>query len=387
MVVLNLQMKHLLIIFSFLSIFSAMGQVSVEVSPTDTIVCYGDSVAFTTIVTGTYTGTVTYRWQKNFIDITGATDSIYAISKVAGIDQGLYRCIVAVDTYADTSNDAQLRMHPKMQIDTLYRYNPLGCPRDCKGQFKVQVSGGTTFKNYPPYIYDWNGGFSQDTIVFGLCRGRYTFTVTDSIGCSLDSSYYVDVLKAPKIDFEFIPKDTIYLTNPNIQIVFPDSMKKYVTNWTWDLGDSTKIPNLNPVSHSYSEDMILSNKSGKFVIQLSFTDINGCDTAITHDLIIKLTELNIPNIFTPNGDGFNDNFQIWLKGESKEKDFREAYLSNEFLVFDRWGKKVFERSDYKSGDWDGANLSDGTYFYILKCTGQFRDDVFRGSVTILRGGQ
>jgi gliding motility-associated-like protein len=384
---LNLQMKHFLFVLSLFSCLSVMSQITVVVNPADTIVCYGDSVVFKTIITGTYTGTVSFKWQKNFIDISGAIDSIYAISHVNGNSQGFYRCIVLVDAITDTSNNVQLRMHPKMQIDTLYRYNPLGCPRDCKGQFKVRVSAGTPFKNYPPYIYDWNGGFSQDTIVFGLCRGRYVFSVTDSLGCSLDSSYYVDVLKSPKIDFTFIPRDTIYLTNPNIQVVFPDSMKKYLTNWTWDFGDSTKIPNLNPASHSYAEEMILNNKSGKFVVRLSFTDINGCDTTITHDLIVKLTELKIPNIFTPNGDGINDRLQIWLVGESKDKDFREAYLGNEFLVFDRWGRKVYEKSDYKSDEWDGANLSDGTYFYILKCSGQFRDDIFKGSVTILRGGK
>ncbi len=381
-------MKHFLFIIFLFSSLSVVSQITVLVTPADTIVCYGDSVAFTAIPNvGTYTGTVTYKWQKNFIDISGATDSIFAIASVTANSPGLFRCIITgeVDTIADTSNNAQLRMYPKINIDTLYRYNPLGCPRECKGQFKTQVSGGTQFENYPPYIYDWHGGFSQDTIVFGLCRGHYNLTVTDSLGCSVDSSYYVDVLKAPKVDFEFSPRDTIYLTNPNIQMSFPDSMKQYLTNWTWDFGDSTKIPNVNPVSHSYSEEMMLSNKESRFIVLLNFTDINGCDTIITHELIIKLTELTIPNVFTPNGDGINDDLRIWLEGESKDKDFREAYLSNEFVVFDRWGKKVFEESNYQSGDWNGANLSDGTYFYILKCQGQFRDDIFKGVITILRG--
>jgi gliding motility-associated-like protein len=387
--VLNSRMKQFLFTLSFFSCLSVLGQVTVVVKPADTIVCFRDSIEFTAIITGTYTGTVSYRWQKNFIDITGpgASDSLYKIRQVDGNSQGFYRCIVSADMITDTSDNAQLHMHPKMLIDTLYRYNPLGCAKECKGQFKVLVSDGTPFSNYPPYIYEWRGGFSQDTIVFGLCRGHYTLTVTDSLGCSIDSVYFVDVLKSPKIDFSFIPRDTIYLTNPNIQVVFPDSMKKYITNWTWDFGDSTKIPNLNPAAHSYSEDMILSNKTGLFPVRLSFTDINGCDTTIIHELFVKLTQLKIPNVFTPNGDGINDKFQIWLDGEAKEKDYRQAYLGTELLVFDRWGRKVFEKSDYKSEDWDGANLSDGTYFYILKCQGQFRDDIFRGSVTILRGGK
>ena len=93
--------------------------------------------------------------------------------------------------------------------------------------------------------------------------------------------------------------------------------------------------------------------------------------------------MDVPNLFTPNGDQINDKFAIQLKDDRK-KDYREAYLGSELLVYDRWGRKVFNEVDYKSEDWDGERLSDGTYFYILKCTGQFGDDVLKGSVTILR---
>jgi gliding motility-associated-like protein len=243
----------------------------------------------------------------------------------------------------------------------------------------VQVSGGTQFKNYPPYIYEWGGGFSQDTIVFGLCRGHYTLKVTDSLFCSIDTSYFVDALKSPKVDFEFLPRDTIYLTNPNVQVFFSDTARPYMTNWTFDFGDSTIIPNLNPSSHTYA-------RTGTFPVRLKFTDTNGCDTVITHDLVVKVAELQITNLLTPNGDLSNDSFKIKMidPGADPNIDFSEAYLSNEFVVFDRWGKKVFDKKGFKSEGWDGANLSDGTYFYILKCHGQYSDEVFKGSVTILR---
>jgi gliding motility-associated-like protein len=371
-------MKHLLAIFLLVSAMTVTGQVTITIKPADTTVCFNDSVAFTTEISGTVTSTIQYRWQKNFIDIPGATDSLYVIAQVKESSPGIYRCIIRIGEKEDTSNVAILEMHPKINIDTLYRYNPLGCPGDCKGQFKVLVTGGTPFSVYPPYIYDWNGGHSQDTIVFGLCKGKYILTVTDSLQCSLDTSYYVDVLKLPKVGFEILPRDTVYLTNPNIQVVYPDSMKQKITNWTWDFGDDITIGNVNPASHTYA-------KTGKFPVRLLFTDINGCDSTVTVDLTVKVAELTIPNIFTPNGDGYNDRFAIQIKGESKKEDFRQAYLSNEFLVFDRWGKKVFSQLNYGSEDWDGSNLSDGTYYYILKCYGQYGDDVFRGSVTILRG--
>jgi gliding motility-associated-like protein len=381
--VLKSQMRESLLIFFILSSMLANSQVNVVVRPADTTVCYLDSVAFTSVVSGAGSSAITYRWQKNFIDLTGpgTNDSIYAITHVTAASPGIYRCIISVEGLgSDTSNEVILRMHPRMFIDTLYRYNPLGCAGECKGQFKTNVSGGTPFNGDIPYIYEWHGGHSQDTIVFGLCPGHFVFTVTDSLGCSLDSNYFVDVLKSPKVTFEIKPDSVIYLTNPNIQVAFPDSMRKYITNWTWDFGDSIRIPNLNPVTHTYSD----TTKPGQVIISLKFTDMNGCDTTITNEVTVKIAKLDIPNLFTPNGDGINDKFAIELEDDRK-KDFREAYLANELLVFDRWGRKVFNKTDYKSEDWDGDRLSDGTYFYILRLTGQYGDEVQKGSATILRG--
>jgi len=65
-------------------------------------------------------------------------------------------------------------------------------------------------------------------------------------------------------------------------------------------------------------------------------------------------------------------------------DLSEIYLSNQMFIFNRQGQKVFEKTNYNSGDWDGGNLAAGVYFYILKCHGEFGDEVYRGAVTIIR---
>ncbi|MCF8296622.1 MAG: gliding motility-associated C-terminal domain-containing protein, partial [Saprospiraceae bacterium] len=53
------------------------------------------------------------------------------------------------------------------------------------------------------------------------------------------------------------------------------------------------------------------------------------------------------------------------------------------LIFNRWGKKVYE-SDKYDNDWDGDNHSDGTYYYVLKYKTYFKTDEIHGTVTILR---
>ena len=73
------------------------------------------------------------------------------------------------------------------------------------------------------------------------------------------------------------------------------------------------------------------------------------------DLKMINCPLIIPNIFTPNGDGFNDIFFIDnIKGEAWN-----------LTIYNRWGREVLlEIFDYQN-DWDGSELNDGTYYYYL----------------------
>ncbi len=391
--VFNFQMKHFLLALFLLSTTLVSAQVNIVVSPSDTTVCYRDSLSFRTLITGSGTGKLTYRWQKNFIDLSGpgSSDSLLAIDPVDANSPGVYRCIVTAEGVgSDTSNEVILRMYPRMFIDTLFRYNDLGCllkldngkyKRNCIGQYAARVSGGTPFSGDRKYIYQWNApGFSQDTLIFGLCPGKYKFRVTDSVGCSIDSAYLVDFLHSPKGSFEIKPDTVIYLTKPSFTLSFPDTLLSKITNWTWNFGDSTTAANINPVSHTYDDTL----KEGQVKLRLTVTDHNGCDTTYTRMITLNPAELDIPNLITPNGDFANDKFAIELT-DDRERDFRDAFITNELVVFDRWGKKVFSAENYKSEDWDGERLSDGTYFYVLKLTAQTGTYLRKGSVTIIRG--
>src|SRR5690606_28509889 len=78
---------------------------------------------------------------------------------------------------------------------------------------------------------------------------------------------------------------------------------------------------------------------------------NVATVAIT----VEASDLFIPNVFTPNGDGKNDKFEI--RG-------LEGYGSAELAIFNRWGNEVYRNNDYKNS-WDGINLNEGTYYYLI----------------------
>ncbi len=89
-------------------------------------------------------------------------------------------------------------------------------------------------------------------------------------------------------------------------------------------------------------------------------------------------DLEIPNVFTPNGDGFNDHFMIRNPNQVN-------YLID---VYNRWGNLVFQGNQnyFWNGTFNGEPAPTGTYFYVLKATtqdGTYSKD-FHGTVTILR---
>ena len=97
------------------------------------------------------------------------------------------------------------------------------------------------------------------------------------------------------------------------------------------------------------------------VYTLLATDFNGCESADFIELDFVDCNIDIPNVFTPNNDGFNDEWVIGID--------RPQFV--ELLVFNRWGNKVFESNDLRVS-WDGVHYksgedcSEGTYFFILK---------------------
>ncbi|MBA4053322.1 MAG: hypothetical protein C0490_01285, partial [Marivirga sp.] len=82
--------------------------------------------------------------------------------------------------------------------------------------------------------------------------------------------------------------------------------------------------------------------------------------------------ISIPNVFTPNGDKYNQHFYIPKIG---------IYEESELTVFDRWGKMVYEASGYKN-DWDGDGLSTGVYYYVLNL--KKNNKTLKGIVNIVR---
>ena len=89
-------------------------------------------------------------------------------------------------------------------------------------------------------------------------------------------------------------------------------------------------------------------------------------------------KVDVPNVITPNGDGFNDVFKPQLEGD---------FLSLEMEIFDRWGKRVYRQECKESLSWDAAGVSDGVYFCVIEfrcATSSQKRQLLNTSVTVVR---
>jgi gliding motility-associated-like protein/uncharacterized repeat protein (TIGR01451 family) len=89
----------------------------------------------------------------------------------------------------------------------------------------------------------------------------------------------------------------------------------------------------------------------------------------------SIAAIIIPNVFTPNGDGLNDTFEI---------PGLEFYEANELTILNRWGGTVYSKKGYRN-DWTALGLNEGTYYYLLKVKSAANKwEVYKGFVTVLR---
>lgn len=117
------------------------------------------------------------------------------------------------------------------------------------------------------------------------------------------------------------------------------------------------------------------------VYYLSVSNIHGCTTTESVD-VLKDCYIDIPNVFTPNGDGVNDYFFPRQLLSRKVTSFR-------MQIFNRWGQVIFSTTNIEGKGWDGKfNDKDqpvGVYVYLIDVTiDHNKQEQYKGNVTLLR---
>ncbi len=185
------------------------------------------------------------------------------------------------------------------------------------------TNGFSSLKN-PVYQYNQHGLFDV------------TLTVTSIHGCenTLSISDYIEVYRKPVAMFMPNPRETD-MVSPSI-LFYNQSTNTFSSEWSF--GDGNFSNETSPY-HTYGD-------TGTYHVMLIIETEHGCrDTAYADVKVNDFYTIYVPNAFTPDGDGINEEF--------KPVGYNISSENYTFLIFTRWGQLLFETYDFNQG-WDGT---------------------------------
>lgn len=315
----------------------------------DVEICEGESTNITA------NGANSYTWDQGLGSGASQTVSPSSTSTYTVTGTNSFNCSSA-DEVIVTVNDLPVIDTSSMVVEDA----------DC-------INGGGTISGIniigqPSYTYEWTDGLNvvSNTLSAGaLSQGTYYLTVTDGNGCVQNASVFVDFQDLSTLNANNDSTSTL----PNIPVD--------VAAFANDTGDVNTITVINGPyngSGSFSPSGVYSYTpntgfTGVDSVIYELCDpvcVNACERATIYITIDDRLPVDVPNGFSPNGDGFNDYFVI---------DNLEQYPENRIIIFNRWGDEVYKASPYQN-DWDGSSTNaqlklrggkvvDGTYFFIL----------------------
>ena len=204
--------------------------------------------------------------------------------------------------------------------------------------------------------------------------GNYTvkLIVTDNATCNkTDSSFFaITVNPTSTSSFTYSPQPTV----PNEAISFLNNSLGAV-KYKWIFGDGDTLNTIRPdttVMHLY-------RATGTFnTCLVSYTNAGCTDTACQSIAVVIVPGIEVPNAFSPNGDGLND--RLYVKGTGIAK--------MTWRIYNRWGAVVYLGTDYLEG-WDGTYKgklqAQEVYHYTLDVEFSSHEKVSKkGDITLLR---
>lgn len=198
-------------------------------------------------------------------------------------------------------------------------------------------------------------------------------TLTDAAGCQgvAEKLAYITVYDDPSAHFTANPGE-VTVFDPTYQFI--DLSQYNIVSWDWNFNNLGTSNEQNP-TFTFPDD------TGSHNVTLIVEDNHGCIDTVNHTVIVRGEYgIYVPNAFTPDADGKNDGFH--------PKGFGISEFGYSFLIFDRWGEKIFQSIDINEpwyGDYKGKLVPNGVYVWRL----DFKDlnghgHSQTGKVTIIR---
>jgi gliding motility-associated-like protein len=290
--------------------------------------CFGGATGALDLVPSGGSSPYTYIWSN------GETTE-----DVNNLAAGTFNVIITDANNCKTAINATITQ-PIAALAVSASKTDVSCFGYTNGSAVAVVTGGTT-----PYSYSWDTSPVQSTqTVADLAPGTYTVNITDAMGCLILQS--VQISEPPELAIGETHQDASC----------PDEPDGFIT--------LTVTGGTGPYSALWSDGFNTLNRAdidtGNY--RVIVTDSLGC--SMPADIVIDFEGtfncVMIPQVITPNGDGYND---TWIIRNI------DLYPNAEVLVFNRWGDLIFRTKNILANPWDGTFkgklVPTDSYHYIL----------------------
>ena len=218
----------------------------------------------------------------------------------------------------------------------------------------TQFNNLSTIQNGVIASWEWNFNEPENNNSSTLQNPEYYFhkpgihnvslTVTSIRGCKATITKPAKIYFKPQVDFTFDEVCYGHITSfTNIsRVEFTDTIKYY-----WDFGDGSISNKINPE--------YVFNTPNNNIVKLKVQIGDNCFQIKTKEVNTQQCQVMMPNVISPSMDSSNEMFFI------KNLD---NYPINNFVVFNRWGIKIYETDNY-TNNWSPQRIVSGTYYYIF----------------------
>lgn len=185
---------------------------------------------------------------------------------------------------------------------------------------------GSPVQNLPQLLHTFTDPGTYQVSLFALAPGGCSDSAT-VVNIEVTPPPHIEIESYPAIPAElFIGHSTLDLTEDFGELV----------HWQWEISNQDRF--------SGQEIQYTFDEPGAYFVTLRGHDVKGCwNEKTVGPIVVATSYIEERNVFTPNGDGINDEFLIPYEGHQPTL----------IQIFDRWGKLVFESRNKNEG-WDGT---------------------------------
>jgi gliding motility-associated-like protein len=314
----------------------------------DSTICIGSSISLDALNEGS-----TYSWQPD-------SETSKTISKTISANR-TYK--VTVTTQCGKTAEDEIVFTTKTKPALINAADTSICMNN-----SIVLSVNSTGAD----SYLWDTGDTTTSIeVNPSITAEYFVSATNDCGNSIDT-IRLEVHELPS--FVILPKDSINkvgMAGDTVHLEVSE-LQKLANEYKY-LWDNDQYLTADDI---YNPHAILP--VGLTVFNVIVTDQNSCSDSDSITLTGISKELRFYNLFTPNGDGYNDFWHI---------DNLQWYPENKISIFDRLGGLIYETDSYHLHEWDGKYKGKlaptTTYYFVLELKGDF-EKVITGDITIMR---